>query len=190
MKSKKAQEEMVGFVLIMLIVAVIFLVFLAIFVRNGLINRDVDSLEISHFLDSMLEYTTECSLDDGFTFLNLGDLFRECADNDLSNCRDKDGNTFDHNADTFPDTNCEVLAHIIEKDLILNEKSFSIGPLTKDEYQYGGFEFLATYEIKGVLGPLFDKSIELSCAQAYRRGSDKPVYTPGGKIIISLTLCR
>jgi len=179
MKSKKAQEEMVGFVLIMLVVAVIFLVFIAIFIRKGFTDTDVESIEISHFLDSMLEYTTECSLDGGYTYLNVGDLFRECADNNLANCK--------NNAE---ETTCEILARTIEENLIENKKSWSIGSLS-DGHQYGGYVFDALYDPdQGEPNPLFDKPISKSCAELFKRGSDKPVYTQGGKITISLTLCR
>jgi len=57
--KKKAQEEMVGFVLIMLVVAVIFVIFLGIFLKKGA-TETADSEEISQFLEAISEYTTEC----------------------------------------------------------------------------------------------------------------------------------
>jgi hypothetical protein len=184
MKSKKAQEEMVGFVLIMLIVAVIFLVFLAIFVRRGLTDTDVESVEVSHFLDSILEYTTECSLDgDGYTFLNVGDLFRECVDNDFYNC-------FGYTDPDTGETTCEILRRTIEDDLI--EEGWGLFDLSAGS-QYAGYSFEAMYDPSSedaAPTPVFDERISKSCGGNFRRGSDKPVYAEGGRILISLELCR
>jgi len=78
MKSKRAQEEMVGFVLIVVLVAVIFLVFLGIFVRRAPENTQQNSAEVSQFLSASLEYTTNCTLDGGFSFKSLADLTHSC----------------------------------------------------------------------------------------------------------------
>jgi hypothetical protein len=190
MKSRKAQEEMVGFVLIMLIVAVIFLVFLTIFVRRGITNTDVESLEVSHFLDSILEYTTDCSLDQGvpYTYLNVGDLFRECTDNNFKNCV---GYTDPNPDDALEEgqTTCEILSDTIER-IIENDRSWGNFDL-KEGSQYSGYSFDAVYDPSdGAPSPVFDKPISKACPGSFRRGSDKPVYAQGGRIIISLTLCR
>ena len=58
--NKKAQEEMLGFVLIMLVVAVIFVIFLGLYIRQGAIVEETDSIEISQFLEAIFEYTTDC----------------------------------------------------------------------------------------------------------------------------------
>ena len=72
-RFKKGQEEMVGFVLIIVLVAVIFLVFLGIFVRQDRTDTST-SIEVSQFLESYVEYTSECSLDAGFSYKKIDEL--------------------------------------------------------------------------------------------------------------------
>jgi hypothetical protein len=61
LKKQKAQSEMVGFAMILIIVAVLFLVFLAISVRSP--NDDfVKSYEVESFIQSALGYSTNCTI--------------------------------------------------------------------------------------------------------------------------------
>ncbi len=86
---KKGQEEMVGFILIIVIVAVILLVFLGFALRN---SKDVEikSYEVQGFLQSVLQYTSDCG--DGLGFLSIQDLIfscdrrEECSDGIRSAC--------------------------------------------------------------------------------------------------------
>lgn len=78
MNNKKAQEEMVGFVMIMILVAIIMLVFLAIWIRQGPDEPDV-SIEVSQFLDAMLEHTTECARF-GTSYLSVDEMMNLCRD--------------------------------------------------------------------------------------------------------------
>lgn len=57
--SRKAQEEMIGFALIIILVAVIMLVFLGFSLRTEQ-KENVESYEVESFLQSMLQYTTQC----------------------------------------------------------------------------------------------------------------------------------
>jgi len=57
--NKKAQEEMVGFALIIIVVAVILLVFLSIGLRKDG-REDVESYEVASFIQSLLQYHTSC----------------------------------------------------------------------------------------------------------------------------------
>ena len=57
--NKKAQEELVGFGLIMVIVAVILLVFLSLALKNP--EKDaVESYETDSFIQAMLQFHTDC----------------------------------------------------------------------------------------------------------------------------------
>lgn len=56
---KKAQEEMVGFALIIIIVAIILLIFLGFSLRSPQ-KQNVESYEAESFIQSLLQYTTEC----------------------------------------------------------------------------------------------------------------------------------
>ena len=59
MMKKKGQEEMVGFAVILILVAVILAVLIGFMVRKQ--SKSVlQSYEISSFIESMLKYTSEC----------------------------------------------------------------------------------------------------------------------------------
>ncbi len=77
--SKKAQEEMVGFAVIIIIVSVILLIFLAVFLRSPQKNS-VESYEVESFLQAMLQYTTECENVQGFS--SVQKLIFECYSNE------------------------------------------------------------------------------------------------------------
>ena len=58
-RRKKAQEEMVGFALIIILVAIILLVFLGFSLRNPA-KENIESYEVDSFLQSAIQYTTKC----------------------------------------------------------------------------------------------------------------------------------
>jgi hypothetical protein len=57
--TKKGQEEMLGFALIMIIVAVILVIFLGFSLRKSS-KETVESYEVESFLQTALSYSTEC----------------------------------------------------------------------------------------------------------------------------------
>ena len=76
MKRKSAQEEMIGFALIIILVAVIFLIFLGFSLRNS--SKDsVESYEVESFLQGVLQYTSDCELV-GRGFRSIQDLIFDC----------------------------------------------------------------------------------------------------------------
>jgi hypothetical protein len=77
MKNKRAQEEMIGFAIIMVIVAVILLVFLSISLRKSQKNA-VESYEVEGFIQSLLQYTTSCEKTYSNNFLNVRDAIFSC----------------------------------------------------------------------------------------------------------------
>lgn len=80
MMFKKAQEEIVGFVMIVLLVTIILVVFLGFYLRGHKQDYRTESVEVSQFLDSMLEYTTECSLTNGYSYASVSSLASDCAE--------------------------------------------------------------------------------------------------------------
>jgi len=80
MFRKKAQEEMIGFALIIILVSVILLAFLGFSLSKT--PRDlVESYEVENFIQAFLQYTTEC--EKGFAeYFSVQDLIFEC---DLKN---------------------------------------------------------------------------------------------------------
>ncbi len=78
MNNRRGQEEIVGFVLIVVIVAVIFLVFLGITLRKAPPATEKDSRDAYQFLESLTSYTTDCAVSYEPAFSDIGDLTREC----------------------------------------------------------------------------------------------------------------
>jgi hypothetical protein len=78
LKKKRGQEEIVGFVLIIVIVAVIFLVILGVLIRRGPDNTRSESSDVYQFLESSMEYTTICAFSSAPDYSVLGELFEEC----------------------------------------------------------------------------------------------------------------
>ncbi len=107
MRNKKAQEEMVGFVLVIVLVIVIVLVFIGISMTKPKQGRD--SSEIESFLYASLKHTSSCKPNE-ITLYNLRSLAMACYDNE--ECLD--GNN-----------TCQVLEKEY-KEII--EESWSIGP--------------------------------------------------------------
>ena len=72
---------MVGFALIIIIVAIILLVFLSIYLRNQS-TTVVQSFEIQNFILSFLQYTTDCQ--NNLEFLPINKLISDCyIDNNM-----------------------------------------------------------------------------------------------------------
>ena len=73
---KKAQNEMVGFVLIVVVVVIGLMIFLIMSARNA--PEETESLEVANMLSVMLTYTTECAIINEPRFDTLGDLLKSC----------------------------------------------------------------------------------------------------------------
>lgn len=84
--SKKAQEEAVGFVIIVVIVLVIGLIFFTFALQKGK-TIEVEKAEVYDFLQVMSSYTTDCSINS--MNLNVRELIKECHNNPTKNCEDQ-----------------------------------------------------------------------------------------------------
>jgi len=85
-KNKRAQEEMVGFALIMIVVAVILLVFLG-FSLNQPQKELVESYEAESFIQAVLQYTTDCRDLGNLEYLSIKKLIFNC--NSEKKCLDE-----------------------------------------------------------------------------------------------------
>jgi len=79
-KNKKAQEEMVGFAIILVIVAVIILIVLGFMANNPSESKELESYEVDSFLDSVLGYTTDCKNTYGIP-MDIKNLIQFCKEN-------------------------------------------------------------------------------------------------------------
>ena len=77
-KDKKAQEEMVGFVLIVVLVAIIAVIFLGITLRKPSNKIGQESERLSSFLSAVSEFTTECEIPET-NFKTIGQLVDKCS---------------------------------------------------------------------------------------------------------------
>lgn len=159
---------MVGFVLIMVLVAVIFLVFLGLFIRKGP-SDSADNEELAQFLDAIVEYTTDCSIVSGSAPKKLEDLII-AAYND-ENCQTPD----------FPS--------IPAKEVL----DYTIGNLTESSWNFGesspevGYRLHIYEPSPGNSQTYFLRKFSGTTASNIRK-AEKVISVPEGEIIISLQI--
>jgi len=85
--NKKAQDEMVGFALIVIIVAIVFIVFISIYIKKPT-EKTVD-YEANSFVQALLQYTTTCE-EDNLENLTVQKLIFKCHDRDPCDYRNMD----------------------------------------------------------------------------------------------------
>ena len=123
--NKKAQEEMVGFALIIILVGIILLVFLSFSLRKSTID-EVESYEVESFLQSALQSTTICR--NPFGYLDIQDVIFECGSEET--CLDGENS-------------CDVLEADFSEML---QKSWNV----EEGSSIKGYSFIALVEEEGV----------------------------------------
>jgi len=125
--KKRAQEEMIGFGLIIIIVAVIMIIFLWFYLMKPT-NQNFNNYEAENFVTTALQYTTDCK-EPGRDYLDLKELISWCYD--LKEC--ENGNS------------CSILNSTIKGIL---EESWDVG--TGKRIQ--GYEFkIGVFRLEGDL---------------------------------------
>ena len=84
---KKGQEEVVGFVAIIVIVAIVILFLIGISIRNDE-PEAARSVEIKQFLEASQRYTSDCELAVQNRYASMNDLIRTCYENKDRTCID------------------------------------------------------------------------------------------------------
>jgi len=74
-RIKKGQEEVAGFAIILVIVSVILFIFFVIYLKKSP-AENVQSYEVNSFIQSFLQYTTNCEQD--YLNLSIQKLISEC----------------------------------------------------------------------------------------------------------------
>lgn len=121
-KSKKAQEEMVGFALILIIVSVIILVFFSLSIKNkGVVE---ESYVTDNFLQAILPYTTDCYISGSPA--DIDKLAKRCSSQGYEMCDDGERSY------------CEVLNETLEEIL---ELSWPVYLGEDEESYYKGYDF-------------------------------------------------
>lgn len=98
---------MVGFALIIILVAVIFIVFIASYIRKS--PEKVEDYEANSFVQALLQYTTSCE-DDNSNRVNVQRLIQRCKENERC---------------TYDKDPCVILKETVEKII---EESWGVGP--------------------------------------------------------------
>jgi hypothetical protein len=122
-KSKKAQEEMVGFALILIIVSVIILVFFSLSMKNkGVVEENYVT---DNFLQAILPYTTNCSI--GGYYADIDKLIKRCSSEGSKLCENDPNRNY-----------CEALNETLEE---LVELSWPVYSNEDGESYYKGYDF-------------------------------------------------
>lgn len=83
--KKKAQEEIVGFTMIIVLVAVILVIFLSFSMKNPQ-KENVESYEVENYLQALLQKTSDCRDLNNLKYYPVKDLIFKC--NAGENCLD------------------------------------------------------------------------------------------------------
>jgi len=83
---KKGQEELVGFVLVVVIVAVAGLIIMGLFLRIDGGKQTMKSADIAQFLDSASLVTTKCHISSPLFPASIGELAVACSSNKGERC--------------------------------------------------------------------------------------------------------
>jgi hypothetical protein len=167
LKSTRAQEEIVGFVVIVLLVAIVGVIFLGIYLRQDTPGTS-ESQDIYQFLESSMQYTTSCATNYEPDYSTLGVLIQQCHSG-LSIC-------------TSGESPCDVANSLLNE---LIEASYSsVGPSSSLK----GYEFTAIYSNNIDLEEEFIRITEGTC-EGSLRGAEilNPAFP--GTIVNTLILC-
>jgi hypothetical protein len=118
MKSDKAQQEIAGFAVIVVIIVIIGLIFLSITLRKGNDSFNKDE-KISKLLSSSMYYTTDCA--EGYVpeYRNLQQLIKSCYSKD--ECLDGRDSCL-----VLNDTLKNIIGKSLNIDPNLSNKAYSI----------------------------------------------------------------
>jgi hypothetical protein len=169
--NKKAQHEIVGFAIIIVIVAVIGLIFLSLSLGKGEVIKKT-SVEISDFLQASMHYTTNCTTNYIPNYKNLQDLIKSCYRNEKCiNIEDKMA--------------CEVLEETYSKIISL---SFQVSDIGKNK-AYNLNIYYEDLEIN--LAPEyimnFTEGNFIECNS--ESGASQEIFLNPGQIIVELDFC-
>ena len=106
MSTNRAQQEMVGFILIVVLVMIGLMVFLVISLRTS--DDAADSLEVENMLSAIMGHTTEFAIPSVPYYDTFEDLFKSCYEND--DCAGTVGAACDYLNETLRDILADLMA--------------------------------------------------------------------------------
>lgn len=164
-KPSRSQEEMVGFVLIILLVVVVGLVFLGYSLRHKM--PSTENVEVRSMIDSILEYTTNCT-PYGVVPDTVRDLIKACY------VKEQCPNIDKYSCDYMQ----ELLKDILDKSIIIENR-----PLK-------AYEFKANF-----LGPIKNETFfsfaKGNCSGNINvTMASQQIAAEQGDILVSLKFCK
>ena len=160
MKAKRSQQEMVGFVLIVVLVVIGMLIFLVISVRKS--SGETKSVEVENMLAGIMKQTTNCAIVYEPDYDNVKDLVKSCYENEKCSNLDKMA------CDYLNETLKEIMDTILETESVINAYQLKIFRDTEDS------EIL---------------KIEAGMCEGVVAGAQEVILADSGKIIIRLKVC-
>jgi len=146
MQQNQGQQEMVGFILIVVLVMIGLMVFLVISLRTS--PDKVDSLEVENMLNAIMGHTTECAIPSVPYYETFEDLFLSCYEND--DCAGDVGSACDYLNETLR----AILEDLMDTEATVDAYQFDF-LVADDEGQEGLmriFEGNCTGEVLGAQG--------------------------------------
>lgn len=132
--EKKGQQEMVGFILIVVLVVVGLMVFLVISLRSS--PESEGNLEVANILDALMKHTTDCAIIYEPDYDDIEDLFKSCHQED--SCSNLDISACDYLNDSLRD----ILGAMMESEASVSY--YQLNSFAKDAD--GRRSYLLTFE--------------------------------------------
>lgn len=161
--KKKGQQEMVGFVLIVVLVMVGLMIFLVISLRQDKVTEN--DVEVKNLLSAMMKYTTECAVVAEPQYDTLEGLFKSCYS--TKRCKNLNKGSCDYLNETLKD----VVEAMLASEATIN--AYQIDFLSKDDEGEQGIMRILEGNCTG----------EVASAQ-------RDVVSSGNHLVIRLKLCR
>jgi len=163
--NHKAQEEVVGFVMIIVLVAVIFTIFLGIMIHNTKRDNSYTSIEYTQFISALMEVNTPCVVYSP-AHAKVSDLIGYCIDS--QQCLDGS-------------QSCSVLNKTLSDAL---SNSILVGP----DRAIKGYSLSIIYNTTSSLKSIMTIEKGL-CNSSSLVGSDQPLYHQGGVFTTTIKVC-
>jgi len=172
LNKRKGQQEIIGFVMVVLLVVIAGVIFLGISLQKG--QQEIistEDAEISNFLISSTKYTSDCEIRKPL-YADVNDLIKACNDND--DCSDGRNS-------------CEVLEEIYE------DMTNIIWPAGADrpvKYTRLSIYYSETSDAGEIAGESFieiESGDEALCGN--KRAGDHRISQYPGNLVVNLEIC-
>lgn len=166
---RKGQEEITGFAMIVIIVAVVGMFFLVFALKKDN-NSTYQSLEVQQFIDSVMIVQSQCKIQGSVYFARVDELMQNCYDNKADSC-DNGKNV------------CAYLESLL-KEVTL--KAWNIN----NEAVYTGYRINVAFVPKEGEAQEMIKIEQGNCSKGYFGGEGvTPERNNRGNIVIKMSVC-